>query len=278
MRPTGSIASVFDSPVAVLRALPAMFRVATAQLSAYRAEILIWILSATMPLVMLALWDAVAEGGPVAGLNQGDMARYFTVTLVARQIMSAWLSWELNPLIRTGGLSPHLLRPLSPIWYYLVQHLTHIPLRALVLVPLVAALVLWRPEMGLQTEPSRLLAFSVACMLGFLLNFLSHVFFGALAFWTGQSQGLFMAWFGLWSLLGGYLMPLRLMPEWVGTLNAYLPFRAMLSVPIEIGAGLLPASEWLAALGHQCLWVLAFALIAIGTWQRGLRRYEAFGA
>ena len=261
-----------------LRAMPTLFRVATAQLSAYRAEVLIWILTATMPLVMMALWDAVADGGPVGGLGQGDLARYFTVTLVARQLMSAWLSWELNPLIRTGGLSAHLLRPMSPFWYWLVQHVSHVPLRAVVLVPLIAALIAWRPEMGLMLDPARTSVFVLSCALGFLLNFVAHVFFGALAFWTGQSQGLFMGWFGLWSLFGGYLIPARLMPPWMAALNEALPFRAMLSIPVEIGASLMAPEAWLGALASQVAWLVAFAGVAAWTWQRGLRRYEAFGA
>ena len=48
----------------LIRALPDMLRVGAAGIVAYRAEMTIWILSATMPLIMLALWNAVAADGP----------------------------------------------------------------------------------------------------------------------------------------------------------------------------------------------------------------------
>ena len=44
---------------ATARALPALFKVGFAEAVAYRAEFLVWMLSNTMPLIMLALWSAL---------------------------------------------------------------------------------------------------------------------------------------------------------------------------------------------------------------------------
>ena len=44
-----------------LRALPTLMRVGVSQAVAYRAEMLVWVLTTTMPLIMLPLWHAVAE-------------------------------------------------------------------------------------------------------------------------------------------------------------------------------------------------------------------------
>ena len=59
---------------AMLRATPTLVRVGFARTIAYRAEMTIWILTALMPLVMLALWNAVAKDSPVAGYNQAQYA------------------------------------------------------------------------------------------------------------------------------------------------------------------------------------------------------------
>jgi ABC-2 type transport system permease protein len=48
-----------------VRAFPTLFRVGLAEMIAYRAEFIIWILTTNMPLVMMALWTAVAPEGPV---------------------------------------------------------------------------------------------------------------------------------------------------------------------------------------------------------------------
>ena len=50
---------------AALRASPTLLRVGFAEAIAYRAEMIVWVLATTMPLVMLALWTSVASDGPV---------------------------------------------------------------------------------------------------------------------------------------------------------------------------------------------------------------------
>lgn len=262
----------------VLRALPTLFRIGAAEMVAYRAELLIWILTATMPLIMLALWNAVAAGGPVAGFDQADFARYYTVTLVARQLTASWVVWELNQSIRTGSLSPQLLRPFNPLWLHATTSLTAMPMRLIVLVPLVAALAWWRPDMAIPTELWRVATFLLSCFLAWALVFVLQSVFGCFAFWFDQSLGLWNAWFGLWSLLGGYLIPIGLLPDPLRAVAEWLPFRYMLGLPVEIGAGLVDAAEAPLLLLLQVGWLAAaFGLLAF-TWRRGLRRYGAFGA
>src|SRR5689334_9289256 len=103
----------------LLRAIPTLFRVAFAEMVAYQAEMIIWILSATLPVVMLAIWDAAATDGPLQGFGRVEFARYFAVTLVVRHLTSAWVVWEMNEAIRTGSLSTWLLRPMHPLWWNL---------------------------------------------------------------------------------------------------------------------------------------------------------------
>jgi ABC-2 type transport system permease protein len=79
-------------------------------------------------------------------------------------------------------------------------------------------------------------------------------------------------------VFGGYLMPLSVMPDTLRTIANWLPFRSMLSLPIEIASGVLPASEWPAALGIQAGWVAVVFVLATWVWKRGLARYGAFGA
>lgn len=267
------------SPVTrTVLAFPAMLRVGFQLSLAYRAEFVIWILTSTMPLIMLALWDAVAIGGPVEGFGQAEFTRYFTVTLVARQLTSAWVVWELAEEIRTGRLSPKLLRPVNPIFQHAGENLAAMPMRLLVLVPLVAALVGWRPEMGLDITPTRVGVFLVSCALAWIMAFGWQAIFGAFSFWFDRSDGLFMVWFGFWSILAGYLIPLPLLPEWLQAVGVWLPFRAMLAIPVEIGAGLLPAEAWLEALAVQIGWCVATVSLCGFVWRRGVGRYGAFGA
>jgi len=262
----------------LLRALPDLFRVGFAGMVAYRAEMTIWILSATMPLIMLALWNAVAEGGPVAGFGQVEIARYFVATLVVRQLTSVWLVWELNYEIRTGRLSPRLLKPMHPLVQNAVEMITALPVRLVVLAPLVLALVLWRPELLRAPSLGAFALFWVSLGLAWTLNFLIQALFATLAFWLDKTDALFGVWFAFYTLLSGYVAPLAFFPAWSEPLLKTLPFRGMLAVPVELLGGFLTAEAALTDLAIQVAWVATLGLAVVLVWRRGLVRYGAFGA
>src|SRR5207248_1153487 len=100
------------------RAYPTLLRIGLAEAVAYRAEFIVWMLSMTMPLVMLALMSAVAREAPVGRFDQAGFVSYYLVTLIVRQMSGAWVVWEMVREIREGTLSLRLLRPLHPLAGY----------------------------------------------------------------------------------------------------------------------------------------------------------------
>ncbi len=261
-----------------VRAMPAVFRVGFAELIAYRAEMVVWILSATMPLIMLALWNSVVAEAPIAGFGPTEITRYFAAALVVRQLTGAWLVWHLNWMIRSGGLSARLLRPINPLVYEGVTMLSAMPLRIAVLTPMLAGLVLWRPELVIWPGAAALALFVVSVLLAWVLTFLVQGLFGMLAFWTDQSQGLFGVWFTFWMLLSGYIAPLQMFPEAFQSVLAWLPFRGMIAVPVELLGGFLTPRDALFDIGVQVAWTAILLLVSAVVWRRGIRRYGAFGA
>lgn len=250
-------------------------RVSLAELVAYRAEMLIWVLSATMPLVMLAIWDAAVAEGPVRGWGQVEVTRYFVVNLVVRHLTSAWVVWELNHMIRTGGLSMWLLRPMHPAWWSLAETLAAWPLRLVILAPLLAVLVAWRPELLFLPSLVDLLAFALSVVLALWLAWSVQAAFALLAFWVDQSMGFFAAWVAAWGLLSGYLVPTALLPAWIEPAARWLPFHSTLGAPVEILLGTATIGETLLV---QAGWgVLTLALLSV-MWRRGIVRYGAVGA
>src|SRR5262245_17199334 len=94
-------------------------------MSAYRAEIVIWILTGSLPLIMLAIWigKAQAAGGAVGGFSPQDFAAYFLSAWFSQQMIVAWVAWEIDFQIRQGTLSSKLLRPLDVFWEHIAAHL-----------------------------------------------------------------------------------------------------------------------------------------------------------
>ena len=105
------------------RAFPALLRVGVAEVVAYRAEFLVWILTTNMPLVMLALWHAVAADGPVGRFGQKDFTTYFLGVLAVRLLTSNWAAWQMAMEVRDGTLAAKLLRPVHPLYAYAAEHM-----------------------------------------------------------------------------------------------------------------------------------------------------------
>ena len=105
------------------RALPAMLRAGFASAVAYRSEFLIWILSTNMPLVMLALWSAVARDAPVGRFGESRFRAYFLAALIVRLLTGSWVLWEMNYEVRQGTLGMRLLRPVHPFVSYAADNL-----------------------------------------------------------------------------------------------------------------------------------------------------------
>lgn len=254
-----------------------MLRTGFAYMSAYRAEVVIWILSTTMPLIMYAMWASIAREAPVGRFDEAAFASYFLAMLIVRQLSSAYIVWELNDAIRTGRLSMLLLRPVHPLVYYTAEHAGAIPLRAAVLLPITLLALLLIPGVRFSSAPEHLFFAALTVGLAFLLNFLLQALMGLIALYTQQSLSVMDAFFGVWAILSGYLFPLELIGP-LAQVAVWLPFRAMGSLPAEILLGHLDGGGISFGVLVQLGWLsITFAALYV-LWPRAMRRYEAFGS
>lgn len=260
-----------------LRVLPTLFRVGLAEIVAYRAEFLVWILTTNMPLVMLAIWHAVAADGPVGRFDQRQFTAYYLAVLAVRLLTSTWVVWQMSMEIRDGTLSARLLRPLHPLLAYAAQHLAAVPMRALVVSPILVLLFFVGGDRLAIRDP-RLLPIFFASLLGaWLLIFFTMVLVGALAFFVESAVAVFELWLAVHAIFSGYLVPLEALPSWIGRAAAVMPFRFMLGYPVEIFVGLMAPVEALRQLAVQWGYVLALFGVALLVWRAGVRRFAAFG-
>jgi len=260
-----------------LRAAPTLVRVGFAESVAYRAEMLVWLLSTTMPLVMLALMTAVAREGPIGRFSARDFTAYYLAALVVRLLSGAWVIWEVNFEIRQGTLAYRLLRPIHPLVAYACENVGAMPLRLLAALPIAAGAV-WAGGTGhLTRDPLLLAAFPLSVVGAWLITFLAMAIIGALAFRVESSGSIFEVWLGLFGVFSGYLIPLELFPSWLAQAARFLPFRYMLGFPVEMVIGMTPRGAALRELAIQWLFVVLLALAARATWRAGLRRFAAYG-
>jgi ABC-2 type transport system permease protein len=64
----------------------------------------------------------------------------------------------------------------------------------------------------------------------------------------------------------------------VRTVATVLPFRWLVSFPVELMLGRVSPSEALAGLGLQLFWSMAIFALFSRLWKEGVKRYSAVGA
>jgi ABC-2 type transport system permease protein len=260
-----------------MRAYPTLLRVGLSEVVAYRAEFLVWILTTNMPLVMLAIWHAVAADGPVGRFDQKEFTAYYLGVLSVRLLTSTWVVWQMSMEIRDGTLSAKLLRPLHPLVAYSAEHLAAVPMRAVVISPIIALLVYTAGDRLAVRDPALLAIFLCSLLGAWLLIFFTMVLLGALAFYMESALGLFELWLGIHAIFSGYLVPLEALPGWIRGAARVLPFRYMLGFPVEVLVGLESRAVALSELGAQWAYVLLFFAVGMLVWRGGVRRYAAYG-
>lgn len=267
-----------------LRAYPALLRLGFAEAIAYRAEFLVWMLTTTLPLVMLALWSAVAADTPPGSddafsrFGQDGFVAYYLGALIIRQLTGSWVVWEMNQEIRTGTLSMRLLRPIHPFAAYSAEHLAAVPLRAALAVPVATIMLVATHGSQVVRDPVQIALLPLVIAGAWLITFLAMTIIGSLSLFMEQTAALFEIWLGLFAVMSGYLVPLAFMPDWLVGAARVLPFRYMLGYPVELLIGHLTRAEALELLAVQWAFVAGLLVLAIVVWRAGLRRYEAYGA
>lgn len=260
-----------------VRALPALLRIGFAEAVAYRAEMLVWILATTMPLVMLALFAAVAREAPIGRFGQPQLIAYFLSTFIVRQLTGAWVAWEMNYEIREGTLAMRLLRPVHPLLCYATENVASIPMRAVVSLP-VAIVALFVIEHDQVSHDPAIWAIWGAAMLGaWLITLGVNFVFGSLAFFMESSLKIADVWAVLFFVFSGYLIPVDLFPPAFRHALDWLPFRYQLGLPVELMTGAHDRTGAIELLLGQWAWVAIVYTLVVVTWKRGVRRFAAYG-
>jgi ABC-2 type transport system permease protein len=261
----------------VMRAFPTLMRIGFAEAVAYRAEMFVWILATTMPLVMLAFWSAVAHDAPIGNYGEARFTAYFLVTFIVRQLTGSWVSWEINFEIRQGTMAMRLLRPIDPAWSYATENLAAVPLRVIAALPIaiIALVVVGRSQ--ITHDPLLWAIWVVSIVGGWAITFFTSMAIGALAFRMESSLKVMDAWIAATFVFSGYLIPIEIFPGILRTIAEWLPFRYQIGFPVEVAIGSHNRLGALVMLARQWAWVVAVFVLSRLIWRDGVRRYAAFG-
>ena len=216
------------------------------------------------------LLAAFSGQGQVAGYDQSDIVTFTWVTQAIIMVVNLWGGLEIGETIRTGAVVSDLSKPFSYLGYWMARDVG----RAIYFVffRCLPILVVGQLTFGLrwphapQTWLVVLLSLALANCVAFAWNFMLEM----TGFWTLQTKGIRQLALGVMLFLSGFIIPIRLFPEWAQGIVLALPFAAVSQTPCDLFLERLDGSAVWGALGHQMFWAvlmlgLCQAVIGIAT-------------
>ena len=259
----------------ILRVTKTLFLTYYAYMLEYRAELFIWLLSNSLPFILMGAWLKASENGSF-GLTSLEFIRYFLAVFIVRQFNIVWVIWDFEKELISGQLSHRLLQPIDPFWHHLLHHIAERWARIPMLVVLVVLIFLLYPQSFWIPSLSTGLLTILIVAIAFLLRFLIQYTFAMLAFWTERASAIEQIWFLFYTFLSGIIAPLEVFPPLVRDIAMWTPFPYMVYFPSAILVG-NSVNIW-QGIGVMAGWMGIAFLINRWLWRKGIKQYSGMGA
>lgn len=223
--------------------------------------------------VLAGLWRvAVAgRGGDIAGYGLAAITWYIAMSEATTVSLNTRMISDLGRDIGSGAVAVELLRPAPVLGVRVAAELGR------TLPRLAACLAAGAVLAGVTAGgPPRLPALALAvpsAVLAVACNIVAQHAFAASAFWLRDAGSAWFLYQKLVFILGGMLIPLEALPDWLQRVTAVLPFRAMSYAPARLAAGHVEPLLFLQQVG----WLVALGAIAAAVFRAGERRLQVVG-
>lgn len=233
----------------------------------------------TQAFVFAYTWLIVAGGRDTIGsLPTGEVIAYYFYMFVGWFVVGGYFHFGMGEAIRQGTLSVQLSKPLLPFTREILSEQGWKTLGLIFAIPLLGLMVLlFAGKVELSLDPLRFLMCIPALILGGLTFGLVDFMIGLAGFWLERVDGIRGVIMACNNILGGYFLPIALLPLALQQAAFWLPFRYGFSFSIEIFQGLVTGDQIWQGYLLQLFWLLVLFLLARFLLKRGLRRYESYG-
>jgi ABC-2 type transport system permease protein len=223
--------------------------------------------------VLSSLWRAAvgANGGSVAGYSVAGITWYVAMTEATTVSIRQRLISDVGREIGSGAITVELLRPAPVLGVRLAGELGYA-------LPRLAACALTGAGFSvvIAGPPPHAGALALAIpslVLGVACNVAAQYAFAGTAFWLRDAGSAWFLYQKLVFIVGGMLIPLEALPEWLRMVASVLPFRAMSYAPARLASGHFEP----VLLVEQAGWLVLLLAVATAVFRAGERRLQVVG-
>jgi ABC-2 type transport system permease protein len=265
----------------------------------YRGDFALGTLMRFLPIVtQIFLWTAVfaavsgttgvTSGGTqtIAGYSRDDFVAYYLLTMIGRAFSSMpGLASGIARSIRDGSIKKFLTQPVDMVGFLLLGRIAHkLVYYAVALFPFALVFYVCRDFFPTPPDAAGWLAFAASLLMGFTLGFFMEAAIGMIGFWFLEVSSLLFVYMLFSFFLSGHMFPIDMLDgvslvgavSWGDVVRA-LPLHYLAYFPSAVFLGKIQGTELVWGLWIELAWIVFFMVACRMAFNRGVRRYSAFG-
>lgn len=269
----------------------------------YRGEFMLGTLMRFLPMItQIFFWTAVfsaigtttstgsatttAGTSRIAGYTNSELIAYLLLTMVTRAFSSMpTLATGIARSIRDGTIKKFLIQPVDMLGFLLIGRIAHkLVYYMIATLPFALVFYLCRGYFthGWPAAPE-LAGYVVAIIMSFFIGYFLDSLIGLIGFWFLEVSSLLFVYMLFSFFLSGQMFPLDMLDKFhigsvgIGTILRSTPLQYLAYFPATIFLGKVHGMDLVWGLVGELVWLLVLIGCCRVAWNRGVRRYSAFG-
>lgn len=196
-------------------------------------------------------------------------------------VTSAWGAYFIGESIIDGSISKKLIKPYSLTGDFIVNNIGEKIYKVLLGIVAIFLISLFlNNNLLLTTNISifTILIFLISIILACLIAFFFDTIIGLATFWTHENYFIRGNFAVISRLFSGRVIPLVFFPEFLQAVAIILPFRYMLSFPVEVILGKLSTYDLILGFCLQFIWLFIAYIGYKLLFTKGVKIYQAYGS
>ena len=223
------------------------------------------------------LWLASSKLGYDTVSEKYILSYFLLVLLCTRLTADVSVKFTMSSITR-GDFSKYLVRPFSYLTEVLGANIGEQILQTLFVIPVVlVAGYLLRDYLIYDITPYTIFLFIAAVLMANILKFVSSQIFSLFAFTVKENQGLRILYENAVIIFSGEIIPYVALSDTFVMVLRVLPFRYMLSFPVEILMGGMRPYDLSFGFITGSIWIIFLFLIYKIAYAVNIKKYEAEG-
>jgi ABC-2 type transport system permease protein len=255
-----------------------LFRMSARRILAYRMNAAIaWLGGGAFLATSLSVWHALLADGNIGGYDWNTMKAYLLIGWATGAIGSAYGDWWMADRILSGTVATDLTKPLDYQWARFAEHMGGLAVEIVAIAVATLTVVTLTDGLPLPQSAPQAGLFAISFLLVAPLKFVIAYLTTMICFWTQNFMGVSWAKDAIVTLLSGALVPLALLPGWLGDVALVLPFAGITATPAALFLGQVTGLEAMRLIAVQAVWLLGLWFAGRLIWTRALRALTIHG-